>query len=105
MNQGCKDHLGNAYPSLTKMCKAYDIDIYTYCYRTRSGWGLEKILTTPKKRREPSTDHLGNKYKNSEEMCKAYGVARTTYVERLKRGWTKEEALTNKRYQKNSGER
>lgn len=43
----CEDHLGNTYPSKAAMCTAYKITNFTYNYRERKGWDLEKILTTP----------------------------------------------------------
>jgi hypothetical protein len=51
-NQGkeCRDHLGNKYPTISKMCESYNIPIYTYENRIGNSWSLEKALTTPLKR-------------------------------------------------------
>ena len=42
----CTDHLGIEYSSVTEMCATYKIPIKTYCERRRSGWSVEKALTT-----------------------------------------------------------
>ena len=41
------DHLGNTFPSLAEMCKAYGLSTPAYISRKKRGWNLEKILTTP----------------------------------------------------------
>lgn len=46
----CRDHLGNKYPIISKMCESYNIPIYTYENRIGNSWSLEKALTTPLKR-------------------------------------------------------
>lgn len=47
----CEDHLGIEYPSVTEMCATYKMPIKTYCERRRSGWSVEKALTTPVNKR------------------------------------------------------
>lgn len=47
----CTDHLGIEYPSVTEMCATYKMPIKTYCERRRSGWSVEKALTTPVNKR------------------------------------------------------
>jgi hypothetical protein len=44
----CTDHLGNEYPSITAMCKAYNIPTQTYGMRIKQGWSVKDALTTPK---------------------------------------------------------
>lgn len=41
----CKDHLGNTYSSISRMCLAYGIDTALYRTRLRQGWQLEDVLT------------------------------------------------------------
>ena len=41
------DHLGNTFPSLAAMCKAYGLSTPAYISRRKRGWSLENILTTP----------------------------------------------------------
>jgi hypothetical protein len=43
----CKDHLGNEYKSVARMCDHYGITRYTFRSRLSYGWSLEKALTTP----------------------------------------------------------
>lgn len=42
-----QDHMGTWFESLTAMCLHYGLDTNQYSTRKRSGWSLEKILTTP----------------------------------------------------------
>ena len=43
------DHLGNTYPSKSRMCLAYGITSRVFDDRLRSGWTLKDALTTEKK--------------------------------------------------------
>lgn len=95
----CKDHLGNEYESISKMCRTYSIHRYTFYRRRLSGWSLEDALTTPvcetsASRSKVCTDHLGNKYASKIKMCDAYDLDIKTYQSRIKAGWTLERALT-----------
>lgn len=47
----CTDHLGIEYSSVTEMCATYKIPIKNYCERRRSGWSVERALTTPVNKR------------------------------------------------------
>lgn len=47
----CEDHLGIEYATVTEMCATYKMPIKTYCERRRSGWSVEKALTTPVNKR------------------------------------------------------
>lgn len=42
-----KDHLGNIYRTTRVMCEVYGINVDTYRSRVRSGWSVERALTTP----------------------------------------------------------
>ena len=50
----CEDHLGIEYATVTEMCATYKMPIKTYCERRRSGWSVEKALTTPVNKRMQS---------------------------------------------------
>ena len=57
--QDVKDHLGNSYPSISAMVRAYGISLSQYRGRMRKGWSLERALTTDGKRyytHEPKID-------------------------------------------------
>ena len=41
------DHLGNRYKSKAAIAKAYGISKFVFDKREKSGWSLEKVLTTP----------------------------------------------------------
>lgn len=43
----CKDHLGNEFDSMTKMCRHYGIELGKYRDRIKLGWTLEDALTEP----------------------------------------------------------
>ena len=47
----CTDHLGIEYSSVTEMCNTYKLPIKAFCERRRSGWSVEKALTTPVNKR------------------------------------------------------
>lgn len=90
-----QDHLGNVYPSINEMCKAYNIPYRVYKSR-RQTHTMEESLTmkrTPKKRRE-SIDHNGVKYGSFNKMCNHYGHSISCVSNRLKKGFTLEQALT-----------
>ena len=40
-----KDHLGNIYPSISAMCRKYNISMETYDAGIRNGMSIEKILS------------------------------------------------------------
>ena len=50
----CTDHLGIEYSSVTEMCSTYKLPIKAFCERRRSGWSVEKALTTPVNKRMQS---------------------------------------------------
>lgn len=93
------DHRGTVFESVGAMCRAYHISRDVYKSRIRSGWTLERALTTPARKRAPDkldpVDHTGRKYGSIAEMCGAYKIPPRTYRSRmLTLGWTVEEALT-----------
>lgn len=40
-----KDHLGNEYPTISKMCETYKVPVSTFYYRIRRGYSLKDSLT------------------------------------------------------------
>lgn len=88
-----KDHLGNKYPSISDMFKAWGINPSTGANRLDAGWSIKKALTTPALR-HPVTDHLGNEYSNKKTMAQVYGLSLAALDYRLSAGWSLEEALT-----------
>lgn len=94
----CTDHLGNKYPNIHTMCEHYNTTEKVYWGRIRTGWSVEKALTTPlqkqPKNSKPITDHLGNIFPSKQKMCKHWGIPGNTYNLRIKAGWSVEKALT-----------
>lgn len=46
-----EDHLGNKYKDVRTMANSYGLKYNTYVMRRRRGWSLERILTTPTRKR------------------------------------------------------
>ena len=91
----CRDHLGNEYPSLTAMGKAYGIPYAALQRRLKDGWETERALTTPVNNRPTKyVDHKGNQYSRQKDLADAYGISTGTLAHRLKEGWDLEKALT-----------
>lgn len=89
------DHLGNAFPSQTKMCEHYKIRFSLFKYRISKGMSLKAALTTPVKRQEEQTvtDHLGNVFSNKTKMCKHYGIDYYLFKYRISKGMSLKDAL------------
>lgn len=88
LEKPCKDHLGNQYPSITEMCKAYKIKPETYNRRIKVYmWSVEKALTTPVKKNggQYCYDHEGTRFKSESLMCQHWGIERKTYAYRRKK--------------------
>ena len=47
-----EDHTGRKFSSITKMCYFWGISEQLYSSRLKSGWSVEKALTTPKSKYE-----------------------------------------------------
>ncbi len=77
-----KDHFGNVYPSLTALCKQYDIGRATFESRIKLGMPIEIALTLPvidkfgKKGGKPQQDPINPDiwYSSKREMYDHYGV-------------------------------
>lgn len=74
--QSCKDHLGNEYPSIEAMCKAYGISRHTYSTRVNKlGWTVEDALTTNYVINSiECTDFAGNKFPTKIDMANYYAI-------------------------------
>ena len=92
------DHLGNRYPSINAMCRAYGITKTTLRARLELGWTLEQILSHPENNSHliQCTDHLGNRFRSQKDMLDAYGVSHATYKHRLSKGFSLEQSLSGK---------
>lgn len=92
----CEDHLGNAFPSVTEMCRHWGVKQPTFRARLKAGYGLQAALTAPPKTNPYGVrcmDHKGNVYASINEMCRAYGIDRHVLKNRLSAGMPLEEAL------------
>ena len=90
-----RDHLGNRFTSVSAMCKYYNIGVTTYKSRIKSGWDLERALTTTAEKSQIyCIDHEGNKFESIADMCRYYNISECTYRSRIKNGWSLEKALT-----------
>ncbi len=78
------DHLGNEYKTKSEMAEAYGLDLKLLYYRIKSGWSLEKALTTPK---------VDIFVAASKEATKC-GISASTYRNRIARGWDSEKAAS-----------
>lgn len=96
----CKDHLGNEFTSVSKMCEYWNIPTSTYYNRmTHSdNYTLEQALTLPpdnhRNAGDKCVDHLGNKFNSKKAMCEHWGIDRALYHSRIRLGWSLEDALT-----------
>ena len=89
-----KDHLGNEFSSINKMCEYYGVKFVTYQQRIHSGWGIEKALTLPAYcKNGVVTDHLGNEYRTITDMCKAWGIYCYEYYSRRSNGFSMKDTL------------
>lgn len=88
----CKDHTGREFASVAKMCLFWGISQQLYSSRLKSGWSLEKALTTPK---------AWNKYeKYFKTNCEKYGGMNINYIANIFKcgyGISREDALQKAR--------
>ena len=96
-----KDHLGNEFKTISKMCRHYNMKANTFHDRVASGWSVKDALTIPPK--EPIEyefpngvrDHLGNTFPSVISMCEHYGVSESTYKYRRAKGLPLAERLVS----------
>lgn len=89
------DHLGNRYEKLEDMLSNWGISYSAYKKRLDEGWSLEKILTTPVKKKtfKECVDFKGNVFPSMKSMAKSYRVSYSTLCLRVSWGMTPAEAL------------
>ena len=90
----CQDHLGNGYPSVTAMCRAYGITKNVYCKRIRKGWTIEKALSPPQPHTRPYKAPDGTEYPSIAAMCRETGIPVPTVVFRITRYGADSELVT-----------
>lgn len=86
-----RDHLGNLYPSMTAMAKAYGLTPQNLYHRIQK-YDIETALTFH--RGKEITDHTGRKFNSVKEMCSFYNLSYKTFKWRRFKGKTLEQALT-----------
>ncbi len=96
----CKDHLGNEYKSIAKMCEAHGLCQEAFYRKRRKGFSLEKCLENKGKFKsplcKPIKDHLDNEYPSKGELLRVYELSRSCFAYRVRAGWTLEECLLGK---------
>lgn len=96
-----RDHLGNDYPSLTAMAKAYNMQEGCLRQRLERGMTIEEALTTPIKKWHHSrcvecVDHLGHKFESYRKMCDFWKTKYELFMHRFNNGWSIKDALLGK---------
>lgn len=89
-----QDHLGNKYPSIAAMCRAYGLPERTNFYhRIHKGWSLEKALTMPVILVKHPIKYNGKVYDSYAAFSRATGICRRTLLRRKNMGFTAEEVV------------
>lgn len=89
-----QDHLGNTFPSISAMCKAYGLnDRANFYHRIKKGWSLEKALTLPLMVAKCPVKYNGKVYASYAAFTRATGVSRHTYLRRKVMGFNADEAV------------
>lgn len=87
-------HLGKEFKTEKEMAQHWGVSLEVYKGRRRSGWSLEKSLTTPTRSvREPVKyrDFKGRVFSSAKSMAKEYKVSSTTLLRMLDGGKSTEE--------------
>lgn len=94
-NIPCQDHMGNQYISQAEMARAYGLTKEQFIGRKRSGWNLERILTTPINGGKSNKSFVinGISYSSKKEFCKKNGLNYDVFIHRTNAGMSMEEAL------------
>lgn len=93
-----KDYKGKLYPSITAMCKAYNMPYDLIRDRLANGFSVKDALIRPSGyRRIKSVDHLGNEFSCEVEMCRFWQINPAIYRHRFKvQGLSLKDSLTLK---------
>lgn len=91
------EHNGTVYPSRTEFVNRFaheSVTDWTFSDRLKSGWSVEKALSTPSRTRG-ITDHTGVWHQSIKAMAKAWGMTYNTVLRRLHiYHWSVRKALT-----------
>ena len=91
------EYNGTVYPSRTEFVNRFaheSVTDWMFSDRLRSGWSVEKALSTPSRTRG-ITDHTGVWYRSIKAMAKAWGMTYNTVLRRLHiYHWSVKKALT-----------
>ena len=91
-----KDHLGNTYPSLKAMLKAWGVSYTTFNHRLGKGMTLEQALTPSSHHMFKCVDHLGNEFPCLQAMLDYWCVRMPNWHHRHKEmNMTVEQTLTH----------
>lgn len=98
---GCYDHKGRYFPNQVERARWWHTDANLVRARLKSGWNLEKALTTGNKGEQLQEklilqgvfDHTGRLHISKREMCKFWGVRYTLYCTRRLQGMSLADAL------------
>lgn len=86
----CEDHTGREFASLTKMCHFWGISEQLFSSRLKTGWSVEKALTTPKSKYEKY-------FKTNHEKCGGMDINFIANIFKSGCGISREEALQKAR--------
>lgn len=76
----CEDHLGNRYPSLNAMCRAYGLTRHRYSSRIKMGWPMERALTEPYVVNNKSfTDPAGREFPTMRDVANWYALPKYAF--------------------------
>lgn len=89
-----QDHLGNTYPSVAAMCRAYGLpERSNFYHRINKGWSLEKALTMPIALEKHPIRCKDKIYESYADFTRATGISRRTYLRRKNMGFTADEIV------------
>lgn len=89
-----QDHLGNTFPSIAAMCRAYGLhERANYYHRIKHGWSLEKTLTMPVIQAKFPVVYNGRTYESYNAFTRATGVSRRSLLRRKAMGFNADEAV------------
>lgn len=93
-NIQCKDHLGNAYNSQVEMARAYGLTKEQFIARKRSGWDVERILTTPiGTSKGKKFMYQGVEYESRKDFCAKNNLNYDVFIHKTNSGLSVEEAI------------
>ena len=91
-----RDHLGNEYPSMSAMCRAYNIRPQTFSLRYDMGWTMEDCLFGK------HITYAGKQFNSLHHLCRELGLKYSTVYKRIQQGWSIEDAVNTPEHVKRS---